>query len=74
MGSVGRSLMAFGLAFTAILLLLPAAAEAAWNQPVGGGSPINAAASQNAEQPSLTTVGGVPYVAWHEQDATPDPG
>jgi hypothetical protein len=62
----GRSLAAL----VAILLLLPAAAEATWNQPVGGPSPINEAEGRNAFKPSVTAIGGVPYVAWSEIDDT----
>jgi hypothetical protein len=50
------------------LLAGPAAAEAAWNQPVGGLSPINFADDKAAISPNLTTIGGVPYVAWTETD------
>ena len=40
-----------------------------WDQVVGGASPINQAADKEARDPSLTAVGGVPYVAWDEADA-----
>jgi hypothetical protein len=46
------------------------AAGTAWEQIVGGPSPINHAAGQNAGEASLTTIGGVPYVAWNEDDGT----
>jgi len=44
------------------------AAGSAWEQVVGGASPINQANNQNASSPSLTAIGGVPYVAWRESD------
>ncbi len=52
----------------AIVLVLAgvASASAAWRQPVGGVSPINLAAGTNAGPPSLTAIGGVPYLAWAE--------
>src|SRR5688572_2124739 len=45
-------------------------ASAAWKQPAGGASPINQADNQDAIDPSLTSIGGVPYVAWTEHDGT----
>jgi hypothetical protein len=42
----------------------------AWHQPVGGASPINEAESGLSIGPSLTSIGGVPYVAWSEHDGT----
>ena len=53
------------LAATA-LLTVAATAAADWREPVGGASPINLAASKSAGNLSLTTVGGVPFVAWNE--------
>ena len=53
-----------------VCVLSPAAAWAAWNQPAGGRSPINQAGSRDAEEPSLTSVGGVPYLSWDEFDGT----
>jgi hypothetical protein len=50
------------------LLALAPSAQAAWNQPVGGASPINQAANRSAVDPSLAELGGVPYVAWSETD------
>jgi hypothetical protein len=47
---------------------LPSSAAAAWHQPVGGLSPINQAGNRDASGPSLAAVGGVPYVAWAEDD------
>ena len=46
------------------------AAGTAWEQVVGGPSPINHAANRQASEPSLAAVGGVPYVAWEEYDGT----
>ena len=46
------------------------AAGTAWEQVVGGASPINHAANRDASEPSLAAVGGVPYVAWSEDDGT----
>ena len=54
----------------ASFLIAPAVTEAAWNQPVGGLSPINQSPTQNAQQPSLTVIGGVPWVAWSEADGS----
>ena len=45
-------------------------AATAWQQLVGGASPVNHAANQGAGTPSLTAVAGVPYVAWHEFDGS----
>jgi hypothetical protein len=45
-------------------------AGTAWEQPVGGASPINQANNRNASHPSLTAIDGVPYVAWEEVDNT----
>ena len=46
------------------------AAGTAWQQVVGGASPINQANNQDGVEPSLTAIGGVPYVAWSEDDGT----
>ena len=46
------------------------AAGTAWEQVVGGPSPINHAANRHGSEPSLAAVGGVPYVAWSEFDGT----
>src|SRR5687768_2698739 len=54
-----------GLACAA-LLVAPGVAQAAWNQPVGGASPINRQANRPSLDTSLTEIGGVPYVAWRE--------
>jgi hypothetical protein len=45
------------------------AAGTDWEEVVGGASPINRTADQPAFHPSLSAVGGVPYVAWFEPDA-----
>jgi hypothetical protein len=36
------------------------AAGTAWEQVVGGASPINEASNREAREPSLTSIGGVP--------------
>jgi hypothetical protein len=46
------------------------AAGTAWEQVVGGASPINAASNRTASAPSLASIGGVPHVAWVEHDGT----
>ena len=38
-----------------------------WTEVVGGANPINHDATQNAFDPCLADVGGVPYVAWAEE-------
>ncbi|HWH13632.1 MAG TPA: hypothetical protein VNT51_02730 [Miltoncostaeaceae bacterium] len=42
---------------------------ARWQEPVGGGSPINVSAGRDADAPVLTAIGEMPYVAWAERDA-----
>jgi hypothetical protein len=42
------------------------AALTAWEQPVGGLSPINHDGDGNAQRANLAAIGGVPYVAWQE--------
>jgi hypothetical protein len=42
----------------------------AWEEVVGGASPINHASDRSATEPSLAAIGGVPYVAWQESDGT----
>ena len=44
------------------------AAGTDWEELVGGASPVNHDPGQNAIDPSLTAIGGVPYVAWGETD------
>jgi hypothetical protein len=41
-------------------------AGTAWDEVVGGPAPINFASTTRARYPSLSSVGGVPYVAWEE--------
>ena len=41
-----------------------------WVEPVGGPSPINQSVDGYSDFTSLTSVGGVPYVAWSETDGT----
>lgn len=48
------------------LAVAPAVASADWVQPVVGASPVNASATRNATSLDLTTVAGVPYIAWNE--------
>ena len=48
------------------------AAGTAWEQPWTGVSAtsggINQSTTHNGSEPSLASIGGVPYVAWHEDD------
>ena len=46
------------------------AAGTAWEQVVGGDSPINLAPDRAGFDPSLVAIGGVPYIAWEETDGT----
>ncbi|HKP90719.1 MAG TPA: hypothetical protein VJT75_12195 [Thermoleophilaceae bacterium] len=46
------------------------AAGTAWEEVVGGESPINHSPVEDGEDPSLTSIGGVPYVAWSEHQGT----
>jgi hypothetical protein len=57
-------------AAVAALTTAPGIAEAAWNQPVGGATPIRA----RGGQPHVTEIGVVPYVAWQENDGTKNSG
>src|SRR5205814_2014092 len=52
------------------LAVAASSAGAAWHQPVGGASPINNSPSLHATDPRLTSIDGVPYVAWAEHDGT----
>ena len=45
-------------------------AGTAFDEVVGGASPINQSSTENASQPSLASVGGAPHVAWRESDGT----
>ena len=47
------------------------AAGTAWQEVVGGPSPINHAGNRNATDPSLTAIGGVPYVASSTRTTAP---
>ena len=47
-----------------------ASANAAWEQPVAGPSPINVSSTSLASSASVASVDGVPYVVWTEVDAT----
>jgi hypothetical protein len=62
-----RSALALALGLS---LVLVAPAAAAWNEPVGGASPINHNAGEPGFRPSLAAIDGVPYVAWMELDGT----
>ncbi|HEX8742013.1 MAG TPA: hypothetical protein VF712_02660 [Thermoleophilaceae bacterium] len=64
--------LAVSLATSLCLLATTAGpAHAAWNQPVGGPSPINQTTDRDAQAPKLTAIGGVPHLAWIETDGTP---
>jgi hypothetical protein len=57
----------------AVLLVLVGAgsAHAAWKEIVGGPSPINfGGTGASADDTTLASVGGVPYVVWTEYDGT----
>jgi hypothetical protein len=54
---------------TLVGLLAPAAATAAWTQPVGGEAPINREAARDASEPSIEEFSGTPYIAWAETDS-----
>lgn len=58
------------LAAGALGLPLALPASAAWRQPVGGASPINASATEDAAEPSIGVFSGMPYVAWAEPDGS----
>ena len=44
------------------------AAGTGWGFVTGGSSPVNQSATGSAFDPDLTTVGGVPHVAWRESE------
>lgn len=46
----------------------PNAAGTDWDEVVGGASPVNRDPAQDGGHPSLTALGGVPYVAWDEAE------
>ena len=46
----------------------PNGSGTAWQQVVGGASPINDSPTADAQEPSVASVGGVPWVAWDEFD------
>jgi hypothetical protein len=66
--TMGRLALVVATALAAAVLA--SSASAAWHQLVGGASPVNQASDQNAFGASLAAIGGVPYVAWHENDGT----
>ncbi len=45
----------------------------AWQEVVGGASPINFDATKNAGEPSLIDIGGAAHVTWAELDGTSTP-
>jgi hypothetical protein len=56
------------LALSCAALAAPAGAVAAWEEVIGGPSPINSLASRSGADPVMASVGGVPYVAWTEAE------
>src|SRR4051794_16748661 len=42
----------------------------AWEPVVTGVSPVNHSSANDAHDPSLTSIGGVPWIAWSENDMT----
>jgi hypothetical protein len=46
------------------------AAGTGWEKVAGSSSPINERQGDRGFDPSLTSISGVPYVAWEEQDGT----
>jgi hypothetical protein len=53
---------------SAAALAVPASAPANWNQPVAGS--LNVDPTKGAFSPEITSIGGVPYVVWHETDGS----
>lgn len=66
----GRILLSLALGGGVLGLALPAATSAGWNEPWSGvtsaSGGINQSTRDFASTPSLTEIGGVPYVAWLE--------
>lgn len=58
----------FAVALVAAAAAAPTSAVAAWEEVIGGANPINVSPAALADEPSMATVGGVPYVAWTEPD------
>lgn len=56
------------LVFAAAALLAPAVARAAWQEIVGGPSPINHSPTGVARRPHVVDVGGTLWVAWDEYE------
>src|SRR3954454_1971382 len=50
--------------------MLPASAGASWRQPDTGAVPVDRVSTNSAVYPSIANIGGVPYVAWAENDGT----
>jgi hypothetical protein len=63
-------LVAAGATAITACLVCASAASGAWHQPVGGPFPLNEDPNRNSDDASLTSVDGVPYVAWTEFDGT----
>lgn len=53
-----------------ILVVPPAPASAAWQQVVGGASPVNYGPTTSATDMDATTVGGTPYLSWVEHNGS----
>jgi hypothetical protein len=61
------------VAALALSLAFVASSQAAWHQPVGGASPINSDPGTDAITSSLTSINGVPHIAWIEPGGGPNP-
>src|SRR5215208_520793 len=68
-GFSGTMVLALGLVVSAVLFAFPSLALGAWNQPVAGSDPVNQSPSFDGGSASLAESGGVPHVAWTEDDA-----
>ena len=65
------TILVSALAALLAAVALPASASATWNQPVGGANPINQADNRDGNfVPDVASIGGIPYVAWPEDDGT----
>ena len=65
---MGRGALRLLAVAAAVFALTPAAAQAAWNQPVA--SSLNISTSEDGQDPQTANVGGTPYVAWSEYNGT----
>ena len=65
---LGRGVVRLAAPAVAALLAVASAAPALadWKDPVVGASPLNHTATKNVTTSDLTTIDGVPYVAWNE--------